>query len=76
MSDQYDGDDWYLDPDADAPRDKLRITSQDELDRAEAMFAVVAREENASEPNSGSNFSCWVKLLRWFGLSRSAIARC
>lgn len=61
MSDKYDGDDEYIDPDTGILRNKLDITTQQELDVAEAGFAALAMAELAfhplQEPKSGPDFS-------------------
>lgn len=72
MSDKYAGDDRYLHPDTGILRNKLEITSQEDLDRAEAMFVVIASAEIAAEPipesKSGPGFSYLLKIHeRLFG---------
>lgn len=72
MSDKYDGDDRYLDADTGILRNNLGITSQEELDRAEAIFNVIASAQNAAEPipesGSGPDFSYLLKIHgRLFG---------
>lgn len=66
MSDKYDGGDRYLDSDTGVLRNKLGIAYQDELDRAEAMFVVIALFEHAlepiPEPISGPDFSYLMEI--------------
>lgn len=62
MPNKYDdGSDRYLDPDTGILRNKLGISSQDELDRAEAAFVALATAELSfhpiKEPKNGPDFS-------------------
>lgn len=66
MSDKYDGDDRYLDPDTGILRNKLGLTTQQDLDRAESAFVAVATGELAfsplMEPKAGPDFS-YLRLI-------------
>lgn len=61
MSDRYDGGDRYLDPDTGILRNKLGITTQQDLDKAETAFVAVATVDLSfrplKEPTSGPDFS-------------------
>ena len=61
MSVKYDGDDRYLDPDTGILRNKLGLTTQQDLDRAESAFVALATGELSfsplTEPKAGPDFS-------------------
>ena len=60
MTDKYDGDDRYLDPDSGILRNKLGIASQVELDQAETAYVALAIAELTfhpiKEPKAGPDF--------------------
>lgn len=66
MSDKYDGGDRYLDPDTGILRNKLGITTQQDLDKAETAFVALATADLSfrplREPKSGPDFS-YLKLI-------------